>query len=419
MKKVFARDLQFYKFCTYGFLKNLRFFDPFLILFFRSRGLSFLEIGSLYAIREIFVNFLEIPTGFIADGIGKRKSMLFSFATYILSFIIFYFSRSFVIFAIAMLFFANGDAFRTGTHKAMIFRYLQIKGWEKAKTDYYGHTRAASQLGSALSALIAGAIVYFSPDLDRVFLFSLIPYVLDFTLMLTYPASLDGDLKKAAISELGKRFKQIGTDFIHSLKSSQARRAILNMSAFDAYFKAAKDFLQPLLKQLALGMVILGSLSKEKRSALVIAIVYFTLYLLTSFASVNADAFAKKFDNKARAMNLTLIIGIFTGLLIGIFYHWAFYVIAVILFIILNIAENLRKPINVGHIGESFPKNTLSTTFSVASQFQTLLSALLVLLIGFLSDHVGVGAGIGITAVLLLPFLPMIWVKDTYAKEKL
>ena len=410
----FNRDLQFYKFCAYGFLKNLRFFDPFLILFFRSRGLSFLQIGTLYAFREISVNLLEIPTGFIADGIGKRKSMLFSFFTYIISFIIFYFSKQFGFFIFAMLFFANGEAFRTGTHKAMIFQYLQIKGWEKSKVDYYGHTRAASQLGSALSALIAGAIVYFSPDIDRVFLFSLIPYGLDFVLMLSYPASLDGELKKAALSELGQRFKKIGGDFVRSLKSPQARRAILNMSAFDAYFKSAKDFLQPLLKQLALGMVIFGSLSKEKRSAVVIAIVYFTLYLLTSFASVNASAFSKRFTHKSRAMNLTLIAGITTGLLAGIFYHWSFYIPAVILFILLNITENLRKPINVGHIGESFPKNTLSTTFSVASQFQTLLSAVLVMLIGFISDRIGVGAGLGITALLLLPFLPLLWVKKHY-----
>ncbi len=33
-EKTFNKDLQFYKFCAYGFLKNLRFFEPFLMLFF-------------------------------------------------------------------------------------------------------------------------------------------------------------------------------------------------------------------------------------------------------------------------------------------------------------------------------------------------------------------------------------------------
>ncbi len=39
---------------------------------------------------------------------------------------------------VAMVFFAFGDAFRTGTHKAMIFEYLKIKSWQSQKVDYYG-----------------------------------------------------------------------------------------------------------------------------------------------------------------------------------------------------------------------------------------------------------------------------------------
>ena len=40
---MFRKDLQYYKFCLYGFLKNLRFFEAFLILFFLEGGLSFFE----------------------------------------------------------------------------------------------------------------------------------------------------------------------------------------------------------------------------------------------------------------------------------------------------------------------------------------------------------------------------------------
>ena len=64
------KDLMYHKFRTYGFLKNLRFFDPFLVLFFREMGLSFLEIGTLFSIREVATNLLEIPTGVIADAYG-------------------------------------------------------------------------------------------------------------------------------------------------------------------------------------------------------------------------------------------------------------------------------------------------------------------------------------------------------------
>ena len=41
----FEKNLQYYKFCLYGFFKNLRFFEAFLLLFFLDKGLTFLEIS--------------------------------------------------------------------------------------------------------------------------------------------------------------------------------------------------------------------------------------------------------------------------------------------------------------------------------------------------------------------------------------
>lgn len=114
------KDAQFYRFAAYGFLKNLRFFDPFLILFFREMGLSFLEIGTLISVREIATNILELPTGFIADLYGRRMSMVLSMLSYLASFMVFYLFPNFFVYMIAMVAFAFGEAFRTGTHKAMI-----------------------------------------------------------------------------------------------------------------------------------------------------------------------------------------------------------------------------------------------------------------------------------------------------------
>ena len=84
------KDVQFYRFSMYGFLKNLRFFEPFIILIFRDNGLTFLQIGLLYSIRDVTNYFTEIPAGFVADAFGRRKSMVFAFTAYILSFFIFF-----------------------------------------------------------------------------------------------------------------------------------------------------------------------------------------------------------------------------------------------------------------------------------------------------------------------------------------
>ncbi|MFW5777052.1 MAG: hypothetical protein ACOCZB_07175 [Spirochaetota bacterium] len=92
----------------------------------------------------------------------------------------------------AMLLFSFGEAFRTGTHKAMIFTYLRLRGFDAHGNDYYGHTRAWSQTGSAVSAL---------------------------------------DLREAA-------------------RLPGALRSVVSAAAFSGYFKGSKDYLQPMVAAL-------------------------------------------------------------------------------------------------------------------------------------------------------------------------
>ncbi len=53
-------------------------------------GLSFTQIGILYAVRAVFINIFELPSGIIADTFGRKSALAGSFLAYILSFIVFY-----------------------------------------------------------------------------------------------------------------------------------------------------------------------------------------------------------------------------------------------------------------------------------------------------------------------------------------
>ena len=66
------------RFCLYGFLKNQRYFAPFWILAFLDKGLSFATIGVLIGFRQICVTFCEVPTGALADVLGRRWAMILS-----------------------------------------------------------------------------------------------------------------------------------------------------------------------------------------------------------------------------------------------------------------------------------------------------------------------------------------------------
>ena len=93
-----------FRFCLYGFLKNQRYFEPFLMLVFLQQGLNYLVIGLLIACRTATVNLLEIPSGVLADAWGRRACMISSFVAYIISFLMFASAPHFAWFFPAMMY---------------------------------------------------------------------------------------------------------------------------------------------------------------------------------------------------------------------------------------------------------------------------------------------------------------------------
>ena len=407
----FPRDRMFRKFQLYGFLKNLRFFDPFLVLFFREMGFSFLQIGVLYSIREISTNLLEIPTGIVADAFGRRKAMLASFSSYIASFLLFYFVPQFWAYALAMVLFAFGETFRSGTHKAMILEHLRLEGLVGCRVAYYGRTRAASQFGSAIASLIAAGIVFYTGQFRVVFLASTVPYLLGLALIATYPQRLDGErasthavTARNALLSLTEAFR----DLLRMIRSPDLLRGLLNSAVFDATFKSTKDYLQPLLQSLALAMPILVSLASKQRTAAVVGVLYFAIYAVTSMASAYAGAFARRARSLSAAVNVSFLAGI--GLLAAAgAAGWAGWPsIAAGAFLGIYLAQNIRRPVMVGYISDLLSHRAMATGLSVESQLRTLIMAAAAPLLGLAADHWGVGQAIlaaACTALVVYPVL--------------
>lgn len=403
------KDLMYYKFRTYGFLKNLRFFDPFLILFFREMGLSFLEIGALFSIRAIATNVLEIPTGIIADAYGRRRSMLASFLSYLLSFALFYLFPHFGVYALAMLLFAFGEAFRSGTHKALILEYLHIKKIEHLKVEYYGHTRAASQFGSAIAALIAAGLVFYTGSYRVVFLASIVPYILELLLMLSYPKELDGTLAELEGGGMRLIFKQLRSTTINSLRMLRMGallRGLVSSASFDAMFRSTKDYLQPVLQAQALALPILLSLSGDRRVAIMVGALYFIIYLGTSYAASHAGKIQDRFTSLTRAANTIYIISILFLMMGGIGMLTHVYALSIIGFLGLYLLQNARRPLLVGYLADLIPRRSMATGLSVESQLRTLLTAILAPLIGLMADRIGIGQALLIIALLFAASLP-------------
>jgi len=391
------KDKQYFKFCFYGFLKNLRFFDAFFILFLVDKGLSYTEIGILYATREIFINLFEIPSGIIADTYGRKNALIGSFLAYIFSFYIFYISSEFWLFMAAFIFYGIGDSFRTGTHKGMIMDYLKLKNRENQKIGYYGRTRSWSQKGSAVSALVAGLIVFSNGTYENIFLYSIIPYIINLLLILSYPK----ELNRSDNTKSGVGMAQTIKTLVRIIKQPNVLRIINTSALHTAYLQAVKDYIQPLLINISLIIPIFLNVETEKKNGIIVGVIYFFIFLATSRASQLAAKVAKK--NKSKISYITLLYGFIFGIACGIFYVNNLWVIALIAFVGIYIIENIRKPILTGFISDNVPNEILASVISAQSILRTILTAVLAFSFGVIADIYGIGISfVAISVVLTL-----------------
>jgi len=393
------KNRQYYKFCFYGFLKNLRFFDAFFILFLLEKGLTFTQIGILYALREIVINVSEIPSGIIADTYGRKSSLIIAFLFFIISFLVFYLSADFWLFLIAFVLYGIADAFRTGTHKGMIMDYLKLNHWDEQKIAYYGHTRSWSQMGSAISSLLAGLIVFYTGRYQNIFLFSIAPYLVNLLLITSYPGELNKSLRQKNPADRAVIWSTFRL-FVKIVRKPGVLEIVNSSAIHTAYLKAVKDYIQPLMVHVALLIPILMHVEAEKKNGIIIALIYFLIYILTSQASRLSSRFPVY--NKRSISFITLLFGFIFGIVSGAFYLNAYWIIALVFFVGIFIVENIRKPILTGFIADEVPGEILTSLISAQSFLRTIMTALLALVFGIIADHRGIGTAMLLVSLFLV-----------------
>jgi len=381
-----------FRFSLYGFLKNQRYFEPFLILIFLEKGLSFFWIGLLIGFREVCINVMEIPTGAIADLYGRRRCMVASFAAYIFSFAVFASSTEVWQLFAAMFLFACGDAFRTGTHKAMILDWLRRQGRANAKTKTYGYTRSWSKIGSAVSVVIAAALVFYRGRYSDVFWFSIPPCILNLINLGTYPKYLDGELNKAtSMKVVLEHLWSVGRQM---LRRVELRRVLIESMSFEGVYKSVKDYLQPVLKQLALALPVFIALPDKHRAAILVGAVYFALHMLSGVASRQAHRIEERWGGEEpTARRLWWAVFLVYGMLVPLLYFQGrtgtVETAAIVLaFVVLSVLQNVWRPVTVSRYDTHSDAEFSATILSVDSQAKSIFTMIAAPLLGLTVDLV-------------------------------
>ena len=372
------------RFSLYGFLKNQRYFEPFIILFFLQQGLSFTQIGFLVAFRELFINLIEIPSGAVADLFGRRRSMIISFVSYIISFTVFGFSQYYWHFFIAMFFFAIGEAFRTGTHKAMIFTWLRNEERLDERTKIYGYTRSWSKIGSAVSTVLAVVFVLLTNNYTYVFFFAIIPYIVGLFNLMTYPRELEGQPVE------GVGIRHIVAHLWECIRAAvvirRLRRLIVESMSFEGVYKAIADYLQPIIKNMTLLLPVFITWGETRRSAVMIGAVYVILYLVSAYASRSSHRLTSYAGGEERSSRLLwkAVFILYIALIPLLFFEY--YYVAVIGFIALSLIQNFWRPVLVSRFDAYATESKGASVLSIESQAKSVSTMIIAPILGAAVD---------------------------------
>jgi MFS family permease len=239
-----------------------------------------------------------------------------------------------------------------------------------------------------------------------------IPYLLDLLLIATYPKVLDGKKRVYSRSQIFSSFKETFLDFVSAITNKFVLRAILTQAVYTGYYKAVKDYLQPVLKALALALPVLAFVQGEQRAAVVVGIAYFFIYMATAWMSRHSGRFAERYPNLTCPLNYTMLIGLAAGALSGILFYFGWVWISIALFVFILLVENLRKPIGIAAVADQLEKDIMATAMSAESQAETIVAALLAPILGYFADLFGVGPAITIASILLLVLFPFYRAKN-------
>ncbi|MBC8071178.1 MAG: MFS transporter [Deltaproteobacteria bacterium] len=379
------------RFSLYGFLKNQRYHEPFFVLALREQGLSFLDIGILVGFGSICVNALEVPFGAVADVYGRRRCLLLALAAYVIAFALFGAAPGTPLLFVAMLAYSVGEAFRGGTHKAMIFDWLRAQGREAEASEVYGFTRSWSKRGSALSAVIGAVIALAMGSFSAAFWWTAIPYVLNAVNLAGYPAALDRAQPGASLRQVVRAT----WDGVRSaVRFAPLRRLLIESMLFDGSLRVSAAYLQPLVQISAIGLLAAGATadaaSEFRITVIAAGVVYFVLGLVEAFGSARAGAFSRRAGGDAAAVRQLWFLHLGSGVILLASLVLGSAVLAIAMFVVqYGLARNLFRAAQLARYDAQCPPELAATVLSLESQAQALLVAIAAPLVGWMIDRAG------------------------------
>jgi MFS family permease len=368
------------KFLIVQALYNFMLFLPVWVIFLQQKyDLSLTQVTLLDSAFWLTMVFTEVPTGAVADTLGRKYSQLMGMLLATASLLFFAWAPNYPLLILANSLWAFAITFISGADLALFYDTLRELGRTSEYPKYHGWISAVRMTSTAISGLLGGLVG--SRNLEATFLMTAVLMVLA-TLFLI--GLKEPPLEQDSDSGLKINYRQaLKLTFGTIQQRIELRYALLYSSLLYLMPAAIRvTFIQPYVLAIGLPIASLGLIS-----------------LVFRIFQVTGATYAGKISRRIGEWKLLLFfpIPIFMGLLaIGGFESWA----GIALFAPSGFFSAAATPTIENVINRQTPSSIRATILSVDSLIFRLLTAILSPCIGLVADSFGLAAAFTWMALL-------------------
>lgn len=349
----------------FKFLFSLHFFSGVLVPFFTDwGGLELVQVMLLQSVFGLAVVLLEVPTGAVADRLGRKVSLSLGAGVLALGALLYSWTPDFWLFVGCEIVWAAGLSLLSGADVALVYDRLKEEDAENQSRDVLGRFAAVGLTGMLIGAPVGSLIAHFAG-----LRYAMMAYAV--------PAALAAILV-ATVSE-PRRDRESRTAYFTLIKNGwlllrnnrSVQRLVVDKVAAQGLVFFVLWLHQPLLGEMG------------------VAIGYFGLVMagITGVQIPVSNSFSRLErllgSPKRYAMASALIAGLS---LLGL--GWVQSVPLAILLILIAASFGLtRGTLMVNYLNKFIESDNRATMLSIVSMIERLCFAILYPLVGLLADH--------------------------------
>lgn len=334
-------------------------FMPFMIPFYLGNGLDMADVSILKSIYSISIVVLEIPSGYLADVLGRKRTLIIGSILGFIGFFTYSISFGFIGFLIAEIILGFGQSLISGADSAMLYDTLDEMERKDEYVKYEGRVISVGNLAETIAGIIGGLLVGISLRF---------PYIAQTVVaFIAIPASL-------TLIEPKKNAKMIKIGFRYILKivkyslvdNKNLRWNILHSSIIGAStLTMATIVVQPYLLEVEIPLFYFG-------------IIWPALNLTVGLVSL----YAYKMENKLKKFKSLLIISIFIPLgfilLSQVINYWG-----VLILLVFYMFRGFATPVLKNYINQLTESDIRATVLSVRNFVIRIFYALILPFLGW------------------------------------